>query len=78
MLPRVLEMVATMREPFVLVLDDVHRLGGSTGTEVLPALVDRIPAGSALAFVTRGRVPFAASRAPSAGALSASPLRTWR
>jgi LuxR family maltose regulon positive regulatory protein len=53
-LPRVLDAVAAVPEPFVLVVDDVHRLTGPSATQVLPALAGRIPAGSALASITRG------------------------
>jgi LuxR family maltose regulon positive regulatory protein len=62
MLPRVLGRVAESPERFVFVMDDVHRMTGSSATEVLPALVENVPPGSAVAIVTRGRIPHPASR----------------
>jgi len=41
------------REPFLLVLDDVHTLTDPKTTEVLSFLLDRFPAGSQLVLATR-------------------------
>ena len=68
MLPRVLDRVAAAPERFVLVLDDAHRMTGSSATEVLPALVENVPQGSAVAIVTRGRIPHPVSRELLGGA----------
>ncbi len=42
------------RDPFVLVLDDVHGITGEKSRQVLAFLVDRVPSGSQLVLVTRG------------------------
>ena len=41
------------REPFLLVLDDVHTLTNPATTEILSFLLDRFPAGSQLVLATR-------------------------
>jgi LuxR family maltose regulon positive regulatory protein len=53
------------REPFVLVLDDVHVLTAPKGQAVLRFLIDEVPVGSQLMLVTRGDpgVPLARVRA---------------
>ena len=45
-----------------MVLDDAHRMAGSSATEVLPALVENVPPGSVVAAVTCGRIPHPVSR----------------
>ena len=42
------------RDPFVLVLDDVHAITARTSRAILAFLVDRVPSGSQLVLVTRG------------------------
>ena len=42
------------RDPFVLVLDDVHVITARTSRAILAFLVDRVPSGSQLVLVTRG------------------------
>jgi len=71
MLPRVLDAVTSIADPFVLVVDDAHRLRSSSATEVLAALAGRIPPGSTLACLTRGTMPYPTSR----GLLSGHVLR---
>jgi len=42
------------RDPFVLVLDDVHVISAEKSRAVLAFLVDQVPSGSQLVLVTRG------------------------
>lgn len=67
LLPRLVEAVATSPEPFVLVLDDVHRLDGPSATVVLATVASRVAPGSAIVLLTRDRLPFPTRRGEVAG-----------
>ena len=66
-LTHLLDTLAAMPTPFVLVIDDAHRLAGPSATDVLPAVASRIPATSALVTIGRGRAPYPSSRGLVAG-----------
>ena len=50
------------REPYVLVLDDVHVLRAAGSADVLRTLASRVPRGSQLVLASRGEPPFQAAR----------------
>ncbi len=53
LVPRVERAVAERARPFVLVLDDAHRLRQRAVWSLVQALADRVPAGSQLVLVSR-------------------------
>jgi LuxR family maltose regulon positive regulatory protein len=63
-LPRVGNALAALREPIVVVLDDVHAISNATSLNVIAALVDYVPPGSQLVLATRDQ--------------AALPLARWR
>ena len=67
MLASIADAVAAMSTPFVLVVDDVHELEGTSRTKVLSAIARRVPPGSTIALGTRGRRPYPMSRGLLAG-----------
>ncbi len=52
-LPRLARLIADVRRPFLLVIDDVHRLVAREALDVLAVLVADLPEGSLLAFAGR-------------------------
>jgi LuxR family maltose regulon positive regulatory protein len=58
--------LANRTRPFVLALDDVHRIDGA-GRDVVDLLAHTVPPGATLALLTRGRSPVATSRAALLG-----------
>jgi LuxR family maltose regulon positive regulatory protein len=56
-LPALGQVLATRREPFVLVLDDVHLLTDLACARVLESLCESVPLGSQVALVSRSRTP---------------------
>ena len=50
------------REPYVLVLDDVHVLRAAGSADVLRTLASRVPRGSQLVLASRGEPPFQVAR----------------
>ncbi|MFA5884513.1 MAG: LuxR C-terminal-related transcriptional regulator [Acidimicrobiia bacterium] len=61
------QVVATRARPFVLALDDVHRIEGPSLDVVVTGLAPYVPAGSTLALLTRGASPVPTSRAALQG-----------
>ena len=55
-------MLADRRQPFVLVLDDIHELVARDVLDILPVLVGELPAGSAIAFGARSAIPLPLGR----------------
>ena len=62
LLPRLGAMLAARREPFVLVLDDVHLLRSPGCLKVLAALTEHVPPGAQLALAGRADPPLLISR----------------
>jgi len=58
----IVEAIARMPRPFVLVIDDAHRLEGPSATEVVPSVAGCVLPGSALALVSRSPVPTIGTR----------------
>ena len=56
------EAIAARRRPFVLVLDDVHRITAPDAHDVLRVLVDHMPRGSQLALASRIEPPLPVGR----------------
>jgi LuxR family maltose regulon positive regulatory protein len=61
-LPRLSRSFGERSEPFVLVIDDVHRLSSKEAFEVLTALIEMLPHGSQLALASRTEPPLALGR----------------
>ena len=66
MLAGLRRVLATRERPFVLALDDVHRIDGASG-EVVHVLAGHVPPGATLVLLTRGPSPVATSRASLLG-----------
>lgn len=61
-LPRLRRSLGERRKPFVLVIDDVHRLSSKEAFEVLKALIEMLPPGSQLALASRTEPALALGR----------------
>lgn len=75
-MPRIEEIVIPLlsadlceRDPFVLVLDDVHLLTAECSRAILASLVDQLPSDSQLVLVTRGEPGVALGRLRASGGL---------
>jgi LuxR family transcriptional regulator, maltose regulon positive regulatory protein len=62
LVPRLERTVAELGRPFVLVIDDAHRLRKRTTWSLVQALADSVPAGSQLVLVSRIEPPLALGR----------------
>jgi LuxR family maltose regulon positive regulatory protein len=69
LLPSLTELAATRPEPYVLLVDDVHRLTDSACHLLLEAVADGVPEGSALALLSRERSPAWLTRTLAEGRL---------
>jgi LuxR family maltose regulon positive regulatory protein len=61
--------IAEVGAPFVLVVDDVHRLTDRRCFALLRALAREVPSGSEIVFVARSETPLALARVRAAGEL---------
>ena len=64
------EIVETIAEDFVIVVDDVHALGGRAAQEALALLVRDLPPNVHLALASRNALPLPLSRLRAAGGLT--------
>jgi LuxR family transcriptional regulator, maltose regulon positive regulatory protein len=60
--PRLGSTLSSLRRPFVLVFDDVHHLDDRASLDVIEALAQFVPDGSALALVSRDQTPISLDR----------------
>lgn len=61
-IPRLGDALATRQQPFVLVLDDLHRVHDHLSLEPLATLAERMPEGSQLAIASRENLPIPLGR----------------
>lgn len=67
-LPRIADSIAAA-DPFLLVLDDAHRVHAPECWELIDLLLRNLPAGAQLAIGTRGHLPLPMARLRAEGAL---------
>jgi len=61
-LPRLARSLSSQKLPFVLVLEDLHRLHGRESLEVVAAIADHLPSGAQLALTSRTQPPVGLGR----------------
>jgi LuxR family maltose regulon positive regulatory protein len=70
LIPRLAEAINGREEPFVLVLDDLHRLDEPQSIELITALSEHLPPGSQFALAARGEPPIPVGRLRAEGRIA--------